>query len=79
MKKIKDTTHLLIEGVLLNVSYEYFKDSGYLRDSDGHGLPPAEDLEITSIKIGGLECYPLLIDTWIIESIENQILDSLND
>jgi hypothetical protein len=79
MKKIKDTTHLLIEGVLLLVSYEYFKDSGYLRDSDGHGLPPAEDLEITSIKIGGLECYSLLIDTWIIESIENQILDSLND
>ncbi len=79
MKKIKDSTDLIIEGVLLNVSYEYFKDSGYLRDSDGHGLPPAEDLDITSIKIGGVECLILLMDTWIMESIENQILDSLNE
>jgi hypothetical protein len=79
MKKIKDTTHLLIEGVLLNVSYEYFKDSGYLRDSDGHGLPPAEDLEITSIKIGGLECLNLLLETHLIDTIEDEILNSLND
>lgn len=77
MKTIKDTTTIEIEGVTLNVSFQYCKDSGYLYDSDGHGLPASEDLEITSVKIGNQECLLLFMDTWIFENIENSILDSL--
>lgn len=79
MKTIKDTTTIEIEGVTMQVSFEYCKDTGYLYDSDGHGLPSSEDLEITSIKIGQQECLLLFMDTWIFENIENNILDSLEN
>jgi hypothetical protein len=79
MKTIKDTTTIEIEGVILNVSFQYSKDSGYLHDSDGHGLPSSEDLDITSIKIGNQECLLLFMDSWVYENIELQILDSLEN
>lgn len=79
MRKIKDTTTIEIEGVTMQVSFEYSKDSGYLYDSDGHGLPSSEDLDITSIKIGNQECLLLFMDSWVYENIELQILDSLEN
>ena len=77
MKKIVNTLNIEIENVLMEVSFEYYKDSGYLYDSDGHGQPPIEDLELNSVKIGGVEVLSLIFDTWIQDRIENSIKSNL--
>jgi len=77
MIKIIDTISLEIENVPMVVSFEYYKDSGYLYDSDGHGQPPIEDLEVNSVKIGGIEVSSLIFDTWIQDRIESSIKSNL--
>jgi hypothetical protein len=77
MKTIKDTCTITIGEVNLDIQYTYSFDSGYWRNSNGDGLPPSQDLEISSIKIGNIECFDLFFDTCMWETIENEVLEKI--
>lgn len=72
------TIEVEIADVILLVEYELEYDAGYLHDSDGHGLPPSCELEITNIFIGEIDVTELVL--WhapsIVKSIEEQIFEN---
>lgn len=78
MKTIKNYCTISIGEVNLHIQYNLSVDNGYWRNSNGDGLPSSTDLEITSIKIGDIECFDLFFDTCMWETIENEVLEQIN-
>lgn len=73
------TTTITIGKVDLELDYWYDYDKGYFKNSNGDGLPPSQDLEIMSIKIGKIECMDLFFDTCMFDTIEEALLEKIKN
>lgn len=72
------TIEIEIADVVLLVEYVIEYDGGYLYDSDGHGLPPSCELEITNVFIGEIDVteFVLCHAPSVVKSIEEQIFEN---
>lgn len=56
-----ESRQIQVGDVVLDVEYEIIFESGYLYDTDGHGLPPSLEVEIMGVCIGDIDVYELVI------------------
>jgi hypothetical protein len=66
-------------GVELEVHYHSSFDAGYLRNSNGDGLPPSLDFDIANVYIGTSEVAELIMagDLW--EELEERIKEIISE
>lgn len=60
-------------GVTLEVHYQASYDAGYLRNSNGDGLPPSFDFDITNVYLGADEVDELIMAGNLWEELEERI------
>ena len=67
--------------VELDVVFDYSCDSGYWRDSNGDGLPPSEDLYISSVCPKGtdVDIFSIIEGGGLLSSLEERILEKVSD
>jgi len=67
--------------VELDVTFNYSVDNGYWRDSNGDGLPPSEDLYISSVCPSGTsaDISPIIESGKLWSALENCVMESIND
>lgn len=67
--------------VELDVTFNYSVDNGYWRDSNGDGLPPSEDLFISSVCPTGSDIdISLIIEEGnLMRGLENCVLERITD
>lgn len=67
--------------VELDVTFDYSVDSGYWRDSNGDGLPPSEDLYISSVcpKGSDVDISLIIEEGNLMRRLENCVLERITD